>query len=337
MRLWALFIVIVVGALAPPLAHSHDFRPLLIRISERPAGHYDIRWRDSPVLSVNEQPTLEFRGSGCIVGEAPATTADVKRLTVTCPASESSHSLVLRYPNDNPSLSTVIHLTRPDGSFTRRVGAPGESVIEIRSTQSETLRARAYLLIGFEHILGGFDHLLFLVALCLVTGGGWTIVRAVTGFTLGHSASLAASALGWASPPATLIESLIALSIVFVAAEAISRDRSTLTWRYPAIVSALFGLLHGFGFAGYLRDIGLPRGDELSALLLFNLGVEFGQIVFIGSLLLLGTIGAYGLARFLKAATHDRGFLTIGIARQMTAYGIGSMAAFWFLQRLVSI
>lgn len=326
MRFALYLAVLLAWTLEPTVALAHDYRPLLIRIIEQPVGRYDIRWRDSPVLAADAQPTIELRGLTCTPDERATTTSDIRRLIVSCTDTTSPRELVLRYPNDNPSLSTLVHLTTADGSFIRRIGPPGENEIDLQASPSSAVSARAYLLIGFDHILRGIDHLLFLVALCLVAGRGWTLIRAVTGFTIGHSLTLAVSALGLASPPSALIEALIALSIAFVAVEALARDRSTLTWRHPASVAALFGLLHGFGFAGYLRDVGLPKDDEIAALFFFNVGVELGQLLFVGAVTWI--TAAY--ARSARALEH------LALARHATAYTIGGLATFWFIQRLAS-
>jgi hydrogenase/urease accessory protein HupE len=228
-----------------------------------------------------------------------------------------------------------MNLTRADGTFVRTIGPPGEASIALSGPQTHALRASFYALIGFDHILRGVDHLLFLSVLWLVTGTGWSLIRALTGCTVGHSATLSMATAGIATPAVPLVESLIALSIVVVAAESLNSDRTTLSWRYPAAVSSLFGLLHGFGFAGYLRDVGLPKNDEISALLMFNVGVELGQIAFVGTVVLMGSL----ITRTAKAFPQAAALLiantsTLGSVRTPAAYASGSIAMFWFVERL---
>jgi len=180
----------------------------------------------------------------------------------------------------------------------------------------------AYLAIGVEHILGGFDHLLFVLGLMLIVGFERRLVWTVTGFTLAHSLTLALAVLDLVRVPAAATEALIALSIVMTAAEALDH-RPTLVRRVPGVVAFAFGLLHGLGFASALRDVGLPEGQLAAALVSFNVGVEIGQLAVVGA----GWVAARWLQRWTSAAT----------TRRALAYGIGSLAAYWFLERVVAI
>jgi len=182
--------------------------------------------------------------------------------------------------------------------------------------------ARAYALLGVEHILGGIDHLLFVIALLFLVGFQRRLLWTITAFTAAHSLTLAASALGWLvlrSPP---VEATIALSIVLVAGEALHR-RETLARQWPALIAFLFGLVHGLGFAGALKEIGLPEQHLLVALLTFNVGVEIGQLLTVALAWLLWRVAARWplLAR----------------ARTALLYAIGSMAAYWSWLRIAAI
>lgn len=182
--------------------------------------------------------------------------------------------------------------------------------------------AYVYLLLGVEHILTGLDHLLFVVALLFLVGFNRRLVMTITAFTLAHSLTLALSALGWLTLRRPPVEAAIALSIVLVAGEALHKQ-PTLARRWPALVAFLFGLVHGLGFAGALKEIGLPQNHLSLALLTFNVGVELGQLLVVA--------GAYlsyrGLARWPGFAA----------ARAPALYAIGSVAAFWSIGRIVSI
>jgi len=182
--------------------------------------------------------------------------------------------------------------------------------------------AIAYSLLGVEHILSGFDHLLFVISLLFLVGFQRRLVTTITAFTLAHSITLAASALGALSLRPPPVEATIALSILLVAGEALKRQDS-VTRRWPAVVAFLFGLVHGLGFAGALAEIGLPARNANIALLTFNLGVEAGQLL---------VVGACGLL-FLAVRRLPR----LEPARQATLYGIGSIAAFWTIARLVAM
>ena len=180
----------------------------------------------------------------------------------------------------------------------------------------------AYLVLGIEHILSGFDHLLFVIALLFLVGFNRRLVLTVTAFTLAHSLTLALSALGLVTLRPPPVEATIALSIALVAAEAMSGEQ-TLARRWPALVAFAFGLVHGLGFAGALKEIGLPQNHLPAALLTFNLGVEAGQLLVIGA--------AFGIYRLLAPA---RLFVA---ARKPALYAIGTVAAYWSIGRIVAI
>jgi len=191
--------------------------------------------------------------------------------------------------------------------------------------------AATYLPFGIEHILGGIDHLLFVFALMLLIANGWRLIGAITAFTVAHSLTLAAATLDLISLPSPPVEAVIALSIMFLASELLQRRRgqTRLSERYPWAVSFSFGLLHGFGFAGALQEIGLPQGEIPLALLSFNLGVEAGQLGFVVVVLALyWTLKR--LAPALIAAINTPG----AHAATISAYAIGGVSAYWFLDRL---
>lgn len=180
----------------------------------------------------------------------------------------------------------------------------------------------AYGVLGVEHILSGIDHLFFVFGLLFLVGFNRRLVATITAFTIAHSLTLASSALGWLTLRTAPVEATIALSIMLVAGEAL-RDRSTFTKRWPAVVAFIFGLVHGMGFAGALKEIGLPQDNLLAALLTFNLGVELGQLLVV--------MLVWGVCRSLAR------FTWFAQLREPLLYGMGAMAGFWTLQRLVAI
>jgi hydrogenase/urease accessory protein HupE len=182
--------------------------------------------------------------------------------------------------------------------------------------------AFAYTVLGVEHILTGIDHLMFVISLLLLVGFNRRLVGTITAFTLAHSLTLASSALGWLTLRPPPVEATIALSIVLVAAEAL-HSRDTLARRWPALVAFLFGLVHGLGFAGALKEIGLPESHMLVALLTFNVGVEIGQLLTVGVAMLLWR----ATARWPQVAR----------ARTALLYAIGVMAAYWSWLRIAAI
>lgn len=187
--------------------------------------------------------------------------------------------------------------------------------------------ARRYTALGIEHILLGIDHLLFVLGLLLLVRGGWMLVKTITAFTLAHSITLGLATLGFVQVPSRPVEAAIALSIVFVAVEVVHarQGRLGLAARHPWVVAFAFGLLHGFGFAGALAEIGLPPGEIPVALLFFNVGVEFGQLLFVG--LVLGVKLALDRLRIAWPAW----------AEALPAYAIGTVAAYWFIERAGAI
>lgn len=182
--------------------------------------------------------------------------------------------------------------------------------------------ASAYSVLGVEHILGGIDHLLFVLGLLFLVGFNRRLVWTITAFTAAHSITLALSALEILTLRPAPVEATIALSIVLVAGEAL-HNRPTLSRRWPALVAFLFGLMHGLGFAGALAEIGLPQNHLSVALLTFNLGVEAGQLLVVGL--------AYGLYRALA------GWPKLAMARVPALYAIGSVAAYWSFDRILAI
>lgn len=182
--------------------------------------------------------------------------------------------------------------------------------------------ASAYTVLGIEHILTGFDHLMFVIGLLLLVGFQRRLIVTITAFTVAHSLTLASAALGLLTLRPPPVEATIALSIMLVAGEAL-RDRQTLSRRWPALVAFLFGLVHGLGFAGALKEVGLPEQHLWVALLTFNVGVELGQLMTVAL--------AWAVHRAL------RGVPAMAKAREALLYGIGSMAAYWSLTRVLAI
>lgn len=201
-----------------------------------------------------------------------------------------------------------------------------------RAVTRETVEAPAgtseiawsYLVLGVEHILGGIDHLLFVLALLLIVRGGRRIVLTVTAFTVAHSITLVAATLGWFHVPGPPVEAMIALSIVFVAAEVVRglQGRPGITARAPWVVAFSFGLLHGFGFAGALAEVGLPQTAIPVALLMFNVGVEIGQLIFVAVALAVGAL-------IVRLPMLRRPWMQYAVP-----YAIGAVAMFWVIERI---
>ncbi len=239
--------------------------------------------------------------------------------TIAIPGLEAQRTDVLVRIQPQDRAPSTIRLT-PD--------APSHVVPEVPSTWAVF---GSYAQLGFDHILSGWDHLLFVFALLVLIRDPWRLVGAITAFTVAHSITLALAALGLLSVPGPPVEAVIALSIVFLAIEILKHRQGAmrLSERYPWVISFSFGLLHGLGFAGALSEIGLPEGDIPAALLAFNVGVELGQLAFVGVVLLLFQI----VRRFRTGVLHSDG--TIGpTGTAITGYAIGCVATWWVVERV---
>ena len=210
--------------------------------------------------------------------------------------------------------------------------SPTRTAFVIQATPGAGEVAATYLRLGIEHILFGFDHLLFVLALVILVREWRRVAVTVTAFTIAHSITLAAATLGFVNVPGPPVEATIALSIVLVSVEILNarRGKPSLTARLPWLVAFSFGLLHGFGFAGALAEVGLPQHAIPVALLFFNVGVETGQLVFVAAVLSLIWLLRHAASQLLAAALVKRAFDRLD---GTIAYGIGVVAAYWLIER----
>ncbi len=311
------------------LAHADIFRPAYLELTESGGGRYDVLWK-IPAQDENTRLALHV-----VMPEGTETVVEPRTVFFGNAVSERwqvrrSAGMVgqkIRVEGRAAGVTDVIvRLQRLDGtSQVERLSAEKPEFTVAAPTGTGEI-AWSYLVLGVEHILGGIDHLLFVLALLLIVRGGKRIVATVTAFTMAHSITLAAATLGWVHVPGPPVEAIIALSIVFVAAEVVHglRGRQGLTARAPWVVAFSFGLLHGFGFAGALAEVGLPQKAIPVALLMFNVGVEFGQLLFVSGVLLL-----IGLARRLSLSMPRW-------SEYVMPYAIGSVAMFWVIERIGS-
>ena len=220
----------------------------------------------------------------------------------------------------------LARVERPDGTTQVARLTPSSPSFVVIATPDMLTVASTYLKFGTAHILSGNDHLLFVLALLILVKGTRKLIWTITAFTVAHSITLAAATLGIVEFPQAPVEAVIALSIVFVASEIIhsSRGRPGLTEQRPWVIAFTFGLLHGFGFAGALTEVGLPEQSVPLALLFFNLGVELGQLAFVGAILIAISLGKYVLRT-------PPGWIPTAVA-----YTIGIIASFWTIERVLS-
>ncbi len=322
--------LLLVLLLAPAVpAQAHELRPGYLEIRETGPEDYSLRFK-VPARGDLRLGLYVRLPEGC-VDRAPPTTENsgsgfIDRLAVSCPGGLAGQEVAI----DGLAATytdVVVRAELASGAVQAAKLTPDRPVFTLNGTPSWRDTASTYFLLGMEHILLGVDHLLFVLALLLLVRNRWMLVKTVTAFTLAHSITLALSVFGLATAPQPPVEAVIALSIAFAAAEVLRQRTSgpSLAGRLPWVMAFGFGLLHGFGFGGALKEIGLPQTDVPLAFLTFNLGIEAGQLLFVAAVLAL-------------AAALDRLFsLRLARLRQVTAYGIGGLAAFWFLERLAAM
>ncbi len=306
---------------------AHELQPSSLELRQLTPDRFEVIWR-APIYYKKPHPArLELPESWRTLG-----TPTVKQLPdsalhrrlVEVPANTIDGAMI-RFVGLEATITDVFARFKwLDGSETTAIARPSQPWIEVVAQRSAWQVAWDYTLLGIDHILSGFDHLTFVLALLLIVSGARRLLVTVTSFTLAHSITLAAATLGVLWVPGAPVEATIALSILFLASELVkvNRGESSLTARYPWIVAFIFGLLHGFGFAGALADVGLPQNEVPLALLMFNVGVEIGQLLFIGVILVM----ALALRRLRLEWP--------AWVRQAPAYGIGGIAAFWLIERV---
>lgn len=325
----ALMMLVSVLLALPEQGAAHESRPAYLEINETAPNQFSVLWR-TPVLAGNRL---------LVVLELPEGVTELKP-TVTQELSDSR--VERRWIDAGPEglsgkridfaglqlsiTDVLVRIKMLDGQEWTMFARPSQPWITIAEKQSWWQVILAYVDQGMRHIAFGIDHLLFVAALMLIVRDWRVLVGTITAFTVAHSITLTSAALGWTTVPSRPVEAMIAVSILLVASEVVRLERGqtsiTITW--PWAVAFIFGLLHGFGFAGAFVELGLPHNDVLLALLSFNIGVEIGQLCFIAVLLI-----AAQLAK--RIITIPRGAVVAA------AYGIGVIAAFWSIERLIAI
>ena len=320
--------------LASAGARAHDSRPNFVEIIETEPNVFSVQWkipatvpdRALPTISMPESCTTDARlamqqSSGAYQG----------RLVYNCPDGLSGREVRIEFPIINPSLSSLFQVRLLNGEQYVKILKPEESSWTVPDAENKLAVAGQYTLLGIEHIWIGIDHLLFVTCLLLIARTVRKVLITITGFTVAHSITLFLSALDVIRIPTPPVEAAIALSVVFLAWEIVKNDETQLTFRYPVAVSTSFGLLHGFGFAAVLRDIGLPQTQLPTALLFFNVGVEIGQILFLLALVAAFLVTRPLLKRLLSAQDHEVHWSWITTP---ASYVIGGLASYWLIDRI---
>jgi hydrogenase/urease accessory protein HupE len=323
--IWLVVLVAATAVFSSGGACAHEVRPAYLSVQEIGPNEFSVLFKTPMQGNVRLALTALFSGrieTATLVVSHSTGDAMVQtwRMRTLDPLAGQT---VLIDGLENTMTDALVRVAFANGnSWTARL-TPSEPSAVIPASQSTFAVFATYARHGIEHIAFGFDHLLFVTALMLIVRDWRRLVKAITAFTVAHSITLTCATMGWVTLPSRPVEAMIAVSIVMVAAEVVNMERGKVSLAIvrPWIVAFAFGLLHGFGFAGALVELGLPQGDVPLALLAFNIGVEVGQLAFIAVLL-----GAVYVVRRL-----------VTIPRQATvtaAYAIGIVAAFWCAQRL---
>lgn len=322
------FAAVVVGGgafLFAPGANAHPMAPSLLEIVESSPGTASVRWK-TPIAKVPGDRMVPRMPPHCHSvarsTERTVGTAVVQTWELACDGPLEDATIAVENIATSKA-NVILRVALADGGVFNTVLSEDRPSFVVPSREKPGEVVRSYFGLGVEHILTGLDHLLFVLGLMLLVAGRRQLFLTVTAFTAGHSVTLSLAALGFVAVPSLPVEVLIALSILLVAVELASRESESpsLLRRWPWAVAFVFGLLHGFGFAGALSEIGLPQREIPLALLSFNLGIEAGQLVFCGVALTM-----FALLRFLH---FERG----ASGRQIAAYFIGGLAAFWMIER----
>lgn len=326
MRALTALVLALASLLAAPFARADELRPGYLELTQRDAQHWQLLWK-APVLGGLATRSTPLIPEFCTKSPPKARLERlslVAESTLTCSRDLAGSEVGLEgmEATFTDALLRIAPLGRPIQAARL---TPDNAMVTVNTEPDRWEVARNYFVIGVEHIVVGWDHLLFVIALVLLLGKPWNVVKAATAFTVAHTITLAGTTLGLFGLPQAPVEALIALSIVFLAVEIAKHKEGEprLSERIPWVVAFGFGLIHGFGFAGALREIGLPEGEVPMALLTFNLGVEAGQLFIIA--LCLAVIAL--LRRFASMALRS--------ATMAATYGIGTVASFWFIERMI--
>lgn len=318
-------LALLLALLAAP-AVADELRPGFVELRQESASRWSLEWKQPLAAPGEPRLVVPLVPANCRIADGPhrrvAALALVGNARLACDGAVAGQRAGYReILGGGDVLLRVAPLGAPVQNYRLTPPAPTVAIAE-RPAAAQVWRT--YGLLGVEHILTGWDHLLFVIALVLLVRRGWAVVKAVTAFTAAHSLTLAGVTLGLVGLPERPVEALIALSIVFLALELVRPREASFAARFPWAVAFAFGLVHGFGFAGALREVGLPEGEVPAALVAFNLGVEAGQLAVV-----LAVLGLVAIVRRIASPA-------LAPAVRIAGYGIGITASYWLVERLVA-
>jgi len=308
------------------LAVAHELRPGFLELRETGQNTYNFLWKkpSGGEVEINIAPIIPQECRLTTPGRQQVTPgAVVVRGTLRCRDGIDGKTLTID-GLESTITDVIIRVHHADGRLESHLLKPVNPSVTLGARTTSWQRSGAYLRLGIEHILLGVDHLLFVLGLLLIVADRWMLLKTITSFTVAHSITLAIATLGYASAPVPPLNAAIALSILFLGPEIVRRWRgqTSFTIRHPWVVAFVFGLLHGFGFASGLTTMGLPQAEIPLALLLFNVGVEIGQIFFVGMIVA------------LERAFHTLEIRWPRLIEALPGYTVGSLGAYWTIQRI---
>jgi len=314
-------------------ARADEFKPGYLQLTQVDRETYDVLWK---IPAIDESTTLkvrpQFPNATEVLTPVRSTFSSgvtVQRWRIRVPGGLTGKAIAFSQLSET-RIDVLARLVRLDGTVQLERILPVNPRFVGKASPGRSEVVTTYTTLGIEHILSGFDHLLFVLALVLLVQGTRRLLLTVTAFTVAHSLTLAGATLGLVHVPGPPVEASIALSIVFVASEIVHarQGRYSVTQRYPWVVAFTFGLLHGFGFAGALAEVGLPQSSIPVALLFFNVGVEIGQLLFVGAVL--GAIAVGWRVSQRLRLTHPTWLW------RLAPYAIGALASFWLVERVTA-
>jgi hydrogenase/urease accessory protein HupE len=331
--LFVLFVVL--GVLVAQPVRSDELRPGYVELRQTASDTYDLLFKIPArgealrlALYLNlPEGTQDIRPPRASFGDG----LYVERRTIRRDGGLAGHAVSIEGLSAT-STDVLVRVENLAGTLQTERLSPTKTAFVVQAAPGAGEVAAAYLGLGIEHILFGFDHLLFVLALVVLVRDWRRVAVTVTAFTIAHSITLAAATLGFVNVPGPPVEATIALSIMLVAVEILNarHGKPSFTARLPWLVAFSFGMLHGFGFAGALAEVGLPQHAIPVALLFFNVGVEVGQLIFVAAVLSLIWLLRYAALQFSDAALVKRAFDRLDVT---VAYGIGGVAAYWLIER----
>ena len=326
-------VVVALLLVATVRGRADEFKPGYLQLTQLDRETYDVLWK---VPAIDESTTLkvkpQFPDGTEALTEVRSTFSrgvTVQRWRIRVPGGLDGKAILFSQLSET-RIDVLARLVRLDGTVQLERILPVHPSFVGRPSPGRLEVIRTYTILGIEHILAGIDHLLFVLALVLLVQGTRRLLVTITAFTAAHSLTLAGATLGWVQVPGPPVEASIALSIVFVASEIVHRrqGRYSVTQHYPWVVAFTFGLLHGFGFAGALEQVGLPQASIPIALLFFNVGVEIGQVLFVGAVLAVIAAG-WRIGHRLRLSQP-------AWIWRIAPYAIGGVASFWLVERIAA-